>query len=114
MYKSLVQIVTLCVIHKSASDARQHFFELMDKVSNDHYIVLVNRRDGENVAMIAESDLSSLMETVYLLRSPKNARRLFEAIERSKERDGKPLEHKKTEEAIADLKKELGIVEEEI
>lgn len=83
-------------------------------VTNEHYVVLVNRRGRENVAMIAESDLSSLMETVYLLRSPENARRLFAAIERSKEREGQSLEHKTTEEAIEDLKKGLGIVEEEI
>ncbi len=95
--------MTLPIDNKSASDARQHFFELMDMVTNDHYVVLVNRRSGENVAMIA-SDLSSLMETVYLLRSPENARRLFAAIERSKGRDGQPMEHKATEEAIEDLK----------
>lgn len=103
----------LPIVSTSATDARKRFFELLEMVTNDHHVVLVNRRGGENVALIAESDLSSLMETVYLLRSPENARRLFEAIEHSKARDGQSLECKTTEDAIRDLKKEIGIVEEE-
>lgn len=53
--------------------------------------------------MIAESDLSSLYETAYLLKSPRNAERLFEALERSKARDAQPLDIVSTEEAIAQL-----------
>ena len=37
--------------------------------------------------MMAESELNSLLETVYFLRSPKNAERLFSALSRSRERD---------------------------
>ena len=44
---------------------------------------IIHRREGENVALISESDLQSLVETVYLLRSPANARRLLDAIEES-------------------------------
>lgn len=83
-------------------------------VTSAHHIVLVNRGDKENVALIAESDLTSLIETVYLLSLPENAKQLFEALERSKVRDGQPLERKSTEQASADLRKELGIDEEEI
>lgn len=100
------------IVSTSATDARKRFFELLEMVTNDHHVVLVNRRGGENVALIAESDLSSLMETVYLLRSPENAKQLFEAIEHSKARDGQVLERKTVEDAIRDLKKEIGIVEE--
>ncbi len=82
------------IVNTSPTDARKRFFELLDMVTKEHYVVVVNRRDAENVALIAESDLSSLMETVYLLRSPENAKRLFAAIERSKARDEQPLEHK--------------------
>lgn len=104
----------LTTFSTSSSDARKRFFELLDMVTNDHHIVLVNRRDKENVALIAESDLTSLIETVYLLRSPENAKQLFASLERSKVRDGQPLDRKSTEQAIADLRKELGIDEEEI
>ena len=48
----------------------------------------------------------SLVETVYLLRSPTNARRLLDAIEESKTGKIQP-------QAIAELQQELGIELEE-
>jgi antitoxin YefM len=42
---------------------------LLGQVVQNHQVYIINRRDGENVALIAESDLSGLVETVYLLRS---------------------------------------------
>ncbi len=41
----------------SPTDARKNFFSLLDQVANDHQVVVVKRRDGDNVALIAESDL---------------------------------------------------------
>lgn len=96
----------------SPTDARKNFFSLLDQVANDHQVVIVKRRDGENVAMIAESDLSSLYETAYLLKSLRNAERLFEALERSKARDKQPLDVVSTEEAIAQLRQELCLEQE--
>jgi antitoxin YefM len=93
----------------SATDARKNFFSLLEQVANDHQVVIVKRRDGENVALIAESDLSSLYETAYLLKSPQNAQRLFEALERSKARDEKPVEEIPTDQAIFQLRQEFGI-----
>ncbi len=98
----------------SYTHARDNLASLLDKVVDDQEIVVIKRRDRPNVALIAESELSSLLETVYLLRSPENAKRLFAALERSKARDLEPPEYKSTEQAIAELKQELGIVEEEV
>lgn len=53
----------------------------------------------------------NLSETAYLLRSPNNAQRLLEAIERSKARDTQQFAYKTTEQAIADLKQELDAAE---
>ena len=72
---------------ESATNARKEFFKILDEVANDSSVVIVRRKDAPNVAMIAESELNSLLETVYLLRSPKNAERLFSALNRSLERD---------------------------
>ena len=41
---------------------------------------IINRRNGENVALITLEDFRSLVETVYLLRTPANAIHLLEAI----------------------------------
>jgi hypothetical protein len=55
----------------------------------------------------------STSETDYLLRSPKNAQRLLAAIKRSQLRDAQPVAYKSTEQAIAELKQELGTQTEE-
>lgn len=90
----------------SPTDARNDFFKLLDQVVQNHQVYIINRRDAENVALIAESDLVSLVETVYLLRSPANARRLFDAIEESKIGKIQP-------QSIAEIQQELGIGQEE-
>ena len=87
------------------TDARNGFFKLLERVAENNEVFIVNRRDGENVALISESDLKSLVETVYLLR-PANGRRLLAAIDES--RSGKI--HPQT---IDELKQELGIDGEE-
>jgi antitoxin YefM len=53
----------------SSTDARNDFFKLLDQVVQNHQVYIINRPDGENLALIAESDLINLVETVYLLRS---------------------------------------------
>ena len=50
--------------------------------------------------MIAESDLNSLMETVYLFRSPANARRLLDSLDEY--RSGKVIS-----QSIEELRQEL-------
>jgi antitoxin YefM len=90
----------------SPTDARNDFFKLLDLVVKNHQVYIVNRRDAENVALIAESDLVSLVETVYLFRSGANARRLLDAIEESKTGKIQP-------QTIAELEQELGIEQEE-
>jgi antitoxin YefM len=84
----------------SPTEARAGFFQLLDRVAENHQICIINRRDGENVAMIAESDLNSLMETVYLFRSPANARRLLDSLDEY--RTGKI-----TSQSIEELQREL-------
>lgn len=60
--------------------ARKNLATLMDQVTDTHEPVLIRRRGKAPVALIAAEDLSSWMETAYLLRSPRNAERLREAM----------------------------------
>jgi antitoxin YefM len=92
-------------------NAGTNLAELLDRVESDR-IVVIKRQDGRNIASIAEDELNSLLETVYLLRSSANAKRLFEALEWSKTRDGYPVEPKNTQQAIEELKQELEIGQE--
>jgi antitoxin YefM len=90
----------------SPTEARNQFFKLLEMVADNHQVYLVHRREGKNVALIAESDLMSLVETVYLFRSPANARRLLDAIEESKT-------NQIQSQSIAQLQEELNLEQEE-
>lgn len=67
----------------SASQARQRLFPLLEQVNTDHQPVRITSKSGDAVLMSAD-DYDSWQETVYLLRSPENARRLMEAVARDK------------------------------
>ena len=69
--------------------ARAHLAETMDRVCNDHEAVIITRNGQHSVVMMALDDFKALEETAYLLRGPKNARRLLEAIGDLEEGRGK-------------------------
>lgn len=79
----------------SASEARQRLFPLLEQVNTDHQPVRITSRGGDAVLMSAD-DYDSWQETVYLLRSPENARRLMEAVAR--DRSGQPTPAKSIDE----------------
>lgn len=87
----------------SASEARSRLFPLIQQVNDDHAPVRITSRSGDAVLMSAE-DYDSWQETIYLLRSPANARRLMEAVAR--DREGRPA-ITKTMEELEDLAGEV-------
>jgi antitoxin YefM len=70
----------------SFSFARQHLTEIWDQVEDSREPVILERRGHEDMALIPAVELSILRETVYLLRSPRNAARLLTALARSQKR----------------------------
>ncbi len=62
------------------SKVRSKLAKTMEKVCDDHAPVIVTRKNSRSVVMISLDDYEALEETAYLLRSPKNARRLLESI----------------------------------
>ena len=85
--------------------ARKNLASLMDQVTDTHEPILIRRRGKEPVALIAAEDLSSWMETDYLLRSPANAERLSEAMARADSGEGQPMD-------VEQLRRQLGLAEE--
>lgn len=67
----------------SASQARRRLFPLLEQVNSDHVPVRISSKSGDAVLMSAD-DYDAWQETVYLLRSPENARRLMEAVARDR------------------------------
>jgi antitoxin YefM len=84
----------------SYSQARANLASILDEVVDHQQIFVVKRRNGKNVALIAEDELSSLLECVHLLRSPENASRLHRALEWSESEEAQP-------QTIEELKQEL-------
>lgn len=70
--------------------ARANLAKLCDRVTASRETVIISRRGAEDVALVAAQELSSLVETAHLLRSPENARRLLRALNRARARKLKP------------------------
>jgi antitoxin YefM len=90
------------VTQTTYSNARQSFRALWDEVISTREPILITRRGVENVALISADELSSVMETIHLLRSPENARRLLTALNRAYEDSVQPS-------SLDELRRELGI-----
>lgn len=93
-------------IETTYSQARANLKSLLDEVAENHEQVIIHRRDGDDVAMIAADELRGLIETAHLLRSPKNAQRLMQALRRAQSGEGRP-------EPLEKLRAELGLDDED-
>ena len=64
----------------SYTTALAQLAKTMDHVCENHEPVIITRSGEESVVMLSLEDYKALEETAYLLRSPRNAQRLIEAI----------------------------------
>lgn len=62
------------------TNARQNLAKTMEKVCQDHSPVIITRKKNDSVVIMSLEDYTALEETAFLLRSPKNTRRLIESI----------------------------------
>jgi antitoxin YefM len=76
----------------SYTESRARYAEVLDAVVNDREEIVITRAGHEPVVIMSLQDFESLRETAYLMRSPANARRLLDAMERLEAGDGQPHE----------------------
>ncbi len=88
-------------IQTTYTQARASLSSLMDEVTKNREVVIIQRRGCEDVAMISADELAGVLETAHLFRSPQNAKRLLTALERVKQGSG-------TSQTINDLRNEVG------
>jgi len=88
------------------SSARATLAALCDEVASTREPVIIRRRNADDVALISADELESLQETAHLLRSPRNAQRLLDALLRAQRQELPPS-------SVADLRRELDLGEEE-
>jgi antitoxin YefM len=62
------------------TDARANLKQVIDNVVDDVDVTLITRRDAPNAVVMSQEHYDSLMETVYLLRSPANVAHLERSI----------------------------------
>lgn len=74
----------------TTSEARQNLFGLIEQVNLDHTEIEILSKRGSAVLM-SKAEYDSLLETAYLLRSPKNIQRLLSALDEA--RQGKLLDN---------------------
>jgi antitoxin YefM len=72
----------------SYTESRARYAEVLDSVVNDREEVVITRAGHEPVVIVSLEDFESLRETAYLMRSPANARRLLDAMERLEAGEG--------------------------
>ena len=93
-------------IQTTYTHARARLAALLDEVTKNREVVIIQRRGSEDVAMIAAEELDGLLETAHLLRSPANADRLLTTLDRIRQRAG-------TSQTVEQLRREVGLEEKE-
>ena len=88
---------------------RENLASYLDGVINDREVLLVRRRGARDVAIVPADELSSLMETAHLLRSPKNAERLLQALAQSVENENEAVPAKSAAVSLQELRRSVGL-----
>ncbi|MFH1489330.1 MAG: type II toxin-antitoxin system prevent-host-death family antitoxin [Pseudomonadota bacterium] len=88
-------------IQTTYTHARARLASLIDEVTKNREVVIIQRRGSEDVAMITADELAGILETAHLLRSPKNAQRLLSALDRVRKGAG-------TAQTIDEFRSEVG------
>lgn len=70
------------------SSLRENLATIWDTVEDTQEPIIVTRQGHEDLAILPAGELASIQETAHLLRSPRNARRLLEALVRASEGQG--------------------------
>jgi antitoxin YefM len=77
-------------VETTYTQLRKRLAAFREQVASDQEAVIVRRRGGKDVALVPAQELTSLIETAHLLRSPRNAQRLLTALQRAARRRGRP------------------------
>jgi antitoxin YefM len=75
-------------IQRSYTEARANLAELMDKAEEDREPIVITRHGKPSAVLISVEEWESMEATLHLLRSPRNAARLFEAMDRADRGEG--------------------------
>jgi len=63
------------------TEFRQNLAKNLDKVNDDAEIVIVSRSKGKNVVVMDLDEYNAMTETIHIIKSEANRKRLQEAID---------------------------------
>lgn len=63
------------------SKARNNLKKIMDSVCDNIETFIITRKNNRNVVMISLEEYNSITETLHLLSTPENTKRLLRSIE---------------------------------
>ena len=72
------------MIAANFSEFRAGLKGFLDSVEDDNETLIIKRKSGKGTVLISLDEYNSIMETMHLLSSKKNADRLYESIEQMK------------------------------
>ena len=75
------------MIAANFSEFRTKLKKYLDNVEDNNETLIVKRKSGKGTVVISLDEYNSIMETVHLLSSKKNADRLYESIRQMKKGD---------------------------
>jgi antitoxin YefM len=84
------------------SHLRENLADVWNEVEDTQEPIIVTRQGHQDLAILPADELAGIQETAHLLRSPKNARRLIEALVRALEGQGEPT-------SVDALRQQLGV-----
>jgi len=84
------------MIAANYSEFRKELKDYLDSVENNHETLIIKRGTGKGTVVISLEEYNSIMETLHLLSSQKNAQRLYESINQMK--SGNTVQHDLIEE----------------
>lgn len=72
------------MIAANYSEFRTDLKKYLDSVEDNNEILVIKRKTGKGAVMISLEEYNSIMETMHLLSSKKNADRLYESMRQLK------------------------------
>lgn len=72
----------------SYTQFRENLKTVLDQACDQHEPVIITRRHGGNAVILSHEDYRSMLETCYLLKSPKMAQRLRESLDSFRNHQG--------------------------
>lgn len=68
------------MINKNETYVKEHLESLIHQINEENDVVLIETNNKRNAVMMNETFYNAIIETLYLMKDPTNAERLWQSI----------------------------------